>query len=307
MNKIEAIYRKSKDCKDFETVTGDFLIKRILLETLHHFVKLDGGSLGLEIGCGSGFQSALLSCQVKKLIATDMPSFNPQTHSRGIDVAGKLLAKLDVRNVKLVSCSGECLPFSDGTFDFVFSMAVLEHINDKGLALREMFRVLKPDGMVIFCVPTHIASLFAFPHLFLYTVKRAVDVIKAKILYKTISKNSAALAGLENSSSRASNDILNSFRKSHPSFPAPEPHGSYKDIFQEFNQQLPWNWIKLARKNGARSTDTFALLFLPFNILEIFSTRAIAWLYLKTRYLHYIFGRTFLQYFCYSWCVVAKK
>lgn len=304
---FEETYEKVRNIKDLEVVPGDFLIKKTLMETLCHFVELDGNSLGLEIGCGSGFQSALLSDRAKKIIATDMPSLNLQTHSLGIDIANQLLAKLHIGNVKVVSCSGERLPFPDNTFDFVFSMAVLEHIDDKALALREMFRVLKPDGKVIFCVPTYMASIYAFPNLFLYTARRVIDVLAAKIFYKSGHGSSATSAGPVRDSRRSSNAILGSFRKSHPSFPLPEPHGSYKSIFHEFNQQLPWNWIRLARENGAGSIETFALLFLPVSILEVFSTRAMAWLYLKTRSLHYILGRSPFQYFCNSWCVVAKK
>lgn len=303
---FEEMHKKIRNFKNLEPIPGDFLIKKALLETLCHFVKLEGSSLGLEIGCGSGFQSALLSNLAKKLIVTDMPSFDLRTHSPGIGAAGELFARMDIRNVKLVSCSGERLPFPDDTFDLVFSMAVLEHIDDKALALREMFRVSKPGGMVIFCVPTYIASLCAFPHLFLYTFRRVAEVIAAKVYHKPVNKGSVPLPGSD-ANSRTSDDILNSFRKNHPSFPLPEPHGSYENIFQEFNQQLPWNWIKLAKRNGARSIDTFALLFLPFNILEVFSTRLIAWLYLKTRFLRYIFGKSPLQYFCYSWCIVARK
>lgn len=40
------------------------------------------------------------------------------------------------------------LPFPDDSFDAVFSHALLEHLNDPLLALAEMRRVLKPDGIV---------------------------------------------------------------------------------------------------------------------------------------------------------------
>ncbi|MBN2452723.1 MAG: class I SAM-dependent methyltransferase [Candidatus Omnitrophica bacterium] len=290
---------KAQDLMGLEPVPGDFLIKKTLMELLLAHVDIKPEWTGLEIGCGSGFQSALMSGKVRKLVATDMPFLNLATHSMGISAAGSLLKKSGAENVKLASCSGESLPFPDGTFDFVYSIAVLEHIDNKEKALKEMFRVLKPGGIVIFCVPTYIASLCAFPHLFLYMARRMADVAAAKLFRKSASG--------PGDNGRPSGDILGSFRKSHPSFPLPEPHGSYRNIFQEFNQQLPWNWMKLARKSGAASIDTFALLFLPFNILEVFSTRAIAWIYARTRYLHYILGRTLFQYFCYSWCVVAKK
>ena len=40
-------------------------------------------------------------------------------------------------------------PFSDGTFDVIYSASVLEHIKDTSLALSEMWRLLKPNGIIV--------------------------------------------------------------------------------------------------------------------------------------------------------------
>jgi SAM-dependent methyltransferase len=53
----------------------------------------------------------------------------------------------DVRGV------GEVLPFIDGAFDAVLSMAVLEHVKDPFLCAKEISRVLKKNGELICCVP----------------------------------------------------------------------------------------------------------------------------------------------------------
>ena len=45
------------------------------------------------------------------------------------------------------------LPFDSNTFDIVFCNHVLEHIEDDGKAMNELFRVLKSGGMGIFQVP----------------------------------------------------------------------------------------------------------------------------------------------------------
>lgn len=45
------------------------------------------------------------------------------------------------------------LPFADGTYDVVMAHHVLEHIDDDALAMRELARILKPDGFGIFSVP----------------------------------------------------------------------------------------------------------------------------------------------------------
>ncbi len=300
------VYRKAKACKEYEPVRGDFSLKVTGMDVLSRFVDLAGSDMALEIGCGSGFNAALLSLPCRRLIATDLPFHDARTHSLGISVARKLLSKLEIENVMLVSCSGESLPFPDGMFDFVFSSSVLEHIDDKERALKEMMRVVRPGGVVIFIIPTYVQSLCAFAHLYLYIAKRALDVARVKIFHLRAG-DQGGLLPRANDSGRAAHEIAGSFRKSHPSFPLPEPHGAYKNIMVEFARQLPWNWIRLAKRCGASSVDTFAAFFLPFNIMEIFSTNAIAALYATTRSIHKILARSFLQYFSYSWCVVARK
>lgn len=45
------------------------------------------------------------------------------------------------------------LPFPDGSYDFVFASHVLEHISDDASAIREIRRILAPDGIAILPVP----------------------------------------------------------------------------------------------------------------------------------------------------------
>ncbi|NOJ43535.1 class I SAM-dependent methyltransferase [Bradyrhizobium australiense] len=51
--------------------------------------------------------------------------------------------------IEVVEEFSERLPFADGTFDVVFARAVLHHMRDLDSACREMFRVLRPGGMLI--------------------------------------------------------------------------------------------------------------------------------------------------------------
>jgi SAM-dependent methyltransferase len=45
------------------------------------------------------------------------------------------------------------LPFEDGSFDSIFSHALLEHLADPVAALVEMMRVLQPGGVIGVCSP----------------------------------------------------------------------------------------------------------------------------------------------------------
>jgi SAM-dependent methyltransferase len=45
------------------------------------------------------------------------------------------------------------LPFPDNVFDLIYSMGTIEHFPDYEVAIRELFRVLKPGGTAIIGVP----------------------------------------------------------------------------------------------------------------------------------------------------------
>ncbi len=56
---------------------------------------------------------------------------------------GKTLAKIDITSI----------PFQDDHFDVILCNHVLEHIPDDRLAMRELYRVMKPSGWCILQVP----------------------------------------------------------------------------------------------------------------------------------------------------------
>jgi SAM-dependent methyltransferase len=52
------------------------------------------------------------------------------------------------------------LPFESDAFDLVYSMGTIEHFPDSDVAVREMFRVLKPGGTAIIGVPNKLDPFF---------------------------------------------------------------------------------------------------------------------------------------------------
>lgn len=121
------------------------------------FGGIPAGALGdmLEVGSGDGFLASLLAPLGRSLITTE---YAPGPASHG-------------RDLPRLRCSVTALPFADGTFDFIFSSSVLEHVRDRHGAMSELRRCLRPHGVMIHLMPSVTWKLLQlvmyYPHIIL--------------------------------------------------------------------------------------------------------------------------------------------
>lgn len=94
----------------------------------------------LEIGSGTGYQLELLSLIFEK--------------AKGIDIEESNYR--DFRSNSVIVYDSKNIPFSEDSFDCVFSSNTLEHIPHLEEIDKEINRVLKNDGIAIHILPTHI-------------------------------------------------------------------------------------------------------------------------------------------------------
>jgi SAM-dependent methyltransferase len=124
-------------------------------------------------------ESALGDLRGKKILKLDLwnEAFNTRIldwmRSQGADVVGldlsRVVAERARRNavakghpLKLLRADIRELPFPAGSFDAIYTMGTIEHIDEYRDSLREIHRVLRPGGRAIVGVP-HKWNLFLRP------------------------------------------------------------------------------------------------------------------------------------------------
>ncbi|MFH0780005.1 MAG: class I SAM-dependent methyltransferase [Parcubacteria group bacterium] len=71
----------------------------------------------------------------------------------GIDLSEELIKTNEDSNIELKIGDAENLNFDDNAFDIIIACAVIEHVDDHRKMLRECFRTLKKNGILIITTP----------------------------------------------------------------------------------------------------------------------------------------------------------
>ncbi len=147
---VEATFAEHRDKFNFENIVQNHLdISRFgpWVAQAGEYRKIEGSTV-LSSGCGS---------------AGDLWTFMEQGAARvyGLEIEKPLvsLARERFQNTiyekqaKIDLYDGTVLPFAQNSFDIVFSMHVLEHTKNVVQYLTELFRVLKPGGVLFLDLP----------------------------------------------------------------------------------------------------------------------------------------------------------
>jgi SAM-dependent methyltransferase len=126
----------------YDTIAADYAIhRRIHPDLLRKLTELAGVTSSpriLEVGCGTGNYIASMAAMASTCCSGLDPS------SGMLDVARRKSAA-----VSWFQGSAESLPFPDGSFDLVYSVDVVHHVQDRPAFIREAFRVLAGGGRFV--------------------------------------------------------------------------------------------------------------------------------------------------------------
>ncbi len=131
---------------------GEQMVRQHVTETAWtiSLLNLQPDNQVLELGFGAGRAIELVAAQI------------PDGQVSGIDISQTMVRTASHRNVRAIKAGhvnlqrGDLatLPFPDNQFDKIYTIQTLYFWPDPSRTLTEVFRVLKPDGMLVITLST---------------------------------------------------------------------------------------------------------------------------------------------------------
>lgn len=228
--------------------------KKIGLEQFRHiekFVLTQKIGKFLEIGCGTAMTSLEVAKRGWQVYGIDFVKPNLD-HAKRYFLDNNQKIKLKLGDINK-------LPYPDNFFDLVYGGGVIEHVKDTSKVVSEIYRVLKPNGLVINTVPAFSLSSLTYRQLAgnipeIPILKQFFELIHIKLL-----KGKLMHCGYEKSFTRSYLSTihkkagfkkvnvkhLRSFNPTLPHFP-----NKFKPVLKKLEKnRLFWAWlIVYARK-----------------------------------------------------------
>lgn len=123
-------------------------IEEYCLSLIHHrayerAVEECHGKRVLDVGCNNGYGSRIIAEVAESVVGVDVSSNSIE----------RAKAKFPRGNLRFLLIDGKTLPFESRDFDVVTCFQVIEHLDEPGLFLDGLRRVLRPMGLAVFSTP----------------------------------------------------------------------------------------------------------------------------------------------------------
>jgi ubiquinone/menaquinone biosynthesis C-methylase UbiE len=163
------------------------------MASLVGLTKTNASSVTLDVACGPGRLTMAFANHAKQATGLDVTE-------NLLDIGRAEAAKLEIDNIAFTYGSALNIPFDSKTFDTVSCRAAFHHFATPGQVLKELARVLKPDGEIVIadilgneettkathhdaleqlCDPTHVSCLSKTRFLALFN-ETGLDVTSSR-------------------------------------------------------------------------------------------------------------------------------
>ncbi|KIO65597.1 2-heptaprenyl-1,4-naphthoquinone methyltransferase [Caldibacillus thermoamylovorans] len=126
-------------------------------------MNVQKGKKALDVCCGTADWTIAMS----KAIGENGEVIGLDFSENMLKVGREKLVKEHIHNAKLVQGNAMELPFPDSSFEYVTIGFGLRNVPDYMQVLREMYRVLKPGGVVA-CLETSQPTMFGFRQIYYF-------------------------------------------------------------------------------------------------------------------------------------------
>lgn len=164
---VEGVYDKL--AKVYDLIFGPTLHPG-RIQAIQH-MNIQPGERVLEVGVGTGINLSLYS---KEATVTGI-----DFSSSMLEKARERAARKGLRNMRLLQMDAADLKFADDSFDIVYAPYLISVVPDPVKVAREMRRVCRPGGRIIFL------NHFLSPNLILSRIERLISPLTIHIGFKS--------------------------------------------------------------------------------------------------------------------------
>lgn len=124
-------------------------------------MNVQKGKKALDVCCGT----ADWTIEMSKAVGEEGEVIGLDFSENMLKVGREKLKKEQIKNAKLIHGNAMELPFDDNSFDYVTIGFGLRNVPDYMQVLKEMYRVVKPGGIVA-CLDTSHPTMFGFKQIY---------------------------------------------------------------------------------------------------------------------------------------------
>ena len=110
-----------------------------------HYLHPKPGDRVLNLGCGAGIDSIILKLSAGAEFSDSEPGFGDPCADKGLRTGRTVFPGLEF---EFVCADGGSLPFRPSSFEWIILNGVFNLFPEKGELIVELYRVLKPGGVV---------------------------------------------------------------------------------------------------------------------------------------------------------------